>query len=76
MMHTLREGNSCAYDLAKLGRMQLDEDLVILHRPPHSKCNLSWRLLDTCYKDSLLSDLPHLRFVIGDRNYSTYHPLN
>ncbi|WMV49604.1 hypothetical protein MTR67_042989, partial [Solanum verrucosum] len=36
MMHTLREGNRCADHLAKLGRMQLDEDLVILHRPPHS----------------------------------------
>ncbi|KAG5579913.1 hypothetical protein H5410_050540 [Solanum commersonii] len=36
MMHTLREGNRCADHLAKLGRMQLDEDLVILNRPPHS----------------------------------------
>ncbi|KAH0696380.1 hypothetical protein KY290_013741 [Solanum tuberosum] len=36
MMHTLREGNSCADHLAKLGRMQLDEDLVTLYRPPHS----------------------------------------
>ncbi|WMV50459.1 hypothetical protein MTR67_043844 [Solanum verrucosum] len=27
MMHTLREENSCADHLGKLGRMQVDEDL-------------------------------------------------
>ncbi|KAH0719726.1 hypothetical protein KY290_006458 [Solanum tuberosum] len=50
MMHTLREGNSCADHLAKLGRMQLDEDLVILHRPPHSMHQL------------LLADMAHVAY--------------
>ncbi|WMV14635.1 hypothetical protein MTR67_008020 [Solanum verrucosum] len=40
MVHTLREGNSCADHLAKLGRMQLDEDLVILYRLSHAKRQL------------------------------------
>ncbi|KAK4723808.1 hypothetical protein R3W88_026587 [Solanum pinnatisectum] len=50
MMHTLREGNSCMDHLAKLGRMQLDEDLVILHRPPHSMHQL------------LLADMAHVAY--------------
>ncbi|CAN4097147.1 unnamed protein product [Withania somnifera] len=35
IMHTLRQANNCADHLAKLGRMQQDEDMVILHRPSH-----------------------------------------
>ncbi|KAH0721920.1 hypothetical protein KY289_004964 [Solanum tuberosum] len=50
MMHTLREGNSCADHLAKLGRMQLDEELVILHHPPHSMHQL------------LLADMAHVAY--------------
>ncbi|KAK4723405.1 hypothetical protein R3W88_026184 [Solanum pinnatisectum] len=50
MMHTLREGNRCADHLAKLGRMQLNEDLVILHRPPHSIHQL------------LLADMAHVAY--------------
>ncbi|TMW85923.1 hypothetical protein EJD97_022259 [Solanum chilense] len=51
VMHTLREGNSCANHLAKLGRMQLDEDLVILHRPPHSMHQL------------LLANMTHVAYL-------------
>ncbi|KAK6777056.1 hypothetical protein RDI58_023773 [Solanum bulbocastanum] len=50
MMHTLREGNNCVDHLAKLGRMQLDEDLVILHHPPHSMHQL------------LLADMAHVAY--------------
>lgn len=36
MMHTLRQGNYGADHLAELGRMQQEEDIIILHHPPHS----------------------------------------
>ncbi|KAH0719725.1 hypothetical protein KY290_004640 [Solanum tuberosum] len=50
MIHTLREGNNCADHLAKLGRIQLDEDLVILHPLPHSMHQL------------LLADMAHVAY--------------
>ncbi|KAH0721913.1 hypothetical protein KY289_004957 [Solanum tuberosum] len=50
IMHTLRQGNNCADHLAKLGRMQQDEDLVILHRPPHSMHQL------------ILADMAHIAY--------------
>ncbi|KAH0719717.1 hypothetical protein KY290_004632 [Solanum tuberosum] len=50
IMHTLRQGNNCADHLAKLGRMQQDEDLVILHRPPHSMHQL------------ILADMAHVAY--------------
>ncbi|KAL3355755.1 hypothetical protein AABB24_016765 [Solanum stoloniferum] len=50
IMHTLRQGNNCADHLAKLGRMQQGEDLVILHRPPHSMHQL------------ILADMAHVAY--------------
>ncbi|OIT01967.1 putative ribonuclease h protein [Nicotiana attenuata] len=50
LIHTLRQGNNCADHLAKLGRTQ-KEDLVILHRPPHSM-----QLL-------LLADMAHVAYA-------------
>ncbi|MCE3051577.1 hypothetical protein HAX54_050253, partial [Datura stramonium] len=49
IMHTLRQGNICAYHLAKMGRMQ-QEDLIILHPPPHSMYQL------------LLADMAHVAY--------------
>ncbi|WMV50447.1 hypothetical protein MTR67_043832 [Solanum verrucosum] len=50
MMHTLRQGNCFAGHLAKFGRMQLDEDLLILLRPPLSLDQL------------ILMDLAHIAY--------------
>ncbi|KAH0722572.1 hypothetical protein KY290_005224 [Solanum tuberosum] len=50
MMHTLRQGNCFAGHLAKLGRMQLDEDLLILLRPPLSMHQL------------ILTDMAHIAY--------------
>ncbi|OIT27716.1 putative ribonuclease h protein [Nicotiana attenuata] len=49
LIHTLRQGNTCADHLAKLGRTQ-NENLVILHRPPHSMQQL------------LLADMAHVAY--------------
>lgn len=50
LIHTLRQGNNCADHIAKIGRMQ-NQEFVILHSPPPSLHQL------------LLADMSHLAFA-------------